>query len=138
MSKIFTGMVLEYECTLNTVPPGWLPCDGRLLEKDGPYNELYLAIGMRYGGNETQFRLPDRRGTVPYGAVNDGDLGVQEGEARYFQHEQQIDSSRLSNYNNEVSSLNCNRAYPPDDSINEEDFVLNNHHVHFVIACTND
>lgn len=43
---------------------GWLLCDGRLLNvKD--WVLLFNVIGYQFGGNGTQFRLPDPAGRVP-------------------------------------------------------------------------
>lgn len=42
-------------------PAGWLACDGRSLSASA-YPKLYEAIGSSYGGNSTEFRLPDMRG----------------------------------------------------------------------------
>jgi len=40
--------------------PGWLPCDGRAVNKDD-YYALYQVIGNTYGETTTQFYLPDYR-----------------------------------------------------------------------------
>ena len=46
-----------------TVPTGWLECDGSSLERAGTYNRLYLAIGTKHGAADgTHFNLPDLRG----------------------------------------------------------------------------
>lgn len=49
-------------------PPGWLPCDGRLLQIN-ENQALFALIGNRYGGNQSQktFALPDLRGRIPLG-----------------------------------------------------------------------
>lgn len=52
------GTVLTFAC--EQLPDGWLPCDGRRLNKQ-EYRELYEAIGDRFGANPTQFRIPDLR-----------------------------------------------------------------------------
>lgn len=49
-----------------TAPAGWLPCDGRYLDKSG-YAALYAAIGTLYGSSGATFRLPDMRGYFPRG-----------------------------------------------------------------------
>lgn len=38
----------------------WLPCDGRLVSS-ATYPELYRRIGTAYGGDATNFALPDTR-----------------------------------------------------------------------------
>ncbi len=46
-------------------PPGWLPCDGAVLDAAKPeYAALYEAIGVAHGGSATSgmFNLPDLRG----------------------------------------------------------------------------
>jgi hypothetical protein len=40
--------------------PGWLPCDGRAVNKDD-YYALYQVLGGTYGETSTQFYLPDYR-----------------------------------------------------------------------------
>ena len=57
---------------------GWIPCDGRSLDKrSSAYSTLYSYIGSNYGGNWSSFNLPDLRGTfargVDNGAGNDPD-----------------------------------------------------------------
>jgi microcystin-dependent protein len=51
----------------SALPPGWAPCDGRLL-KITDHQALFSAIGTQYGGNGTDnFALPDLRGRVTAG-----------------------------------------------------------------------
>lgn len=50
-------------------PAGTLPADGRLLEQT-TYQALYQALGQIYGGDNTQFRLPDLRGEFIRGFDN--------------------------------------------------------------------
>ena len=48
-----------------TVPPGWMPCDGRLLRVD-EYTDLFVLFDTTYGGDgQTTFGIPDLRGRVP-------------------------------------------------------------------------
>jgi microcystin-dependent protein len=51
----------------NFNPPGWLPCDGRLLAiRDN--EALFEVIGNTYGGDgRSTLALPDLRGRVPMG-----------------------------------------------------------------------
>lgn len=46
-----------------TVPIGWLPCDGRTVSRT-TYSALFAAIGTTYGAGDgsTTFNLPDTRG----------------------------------------------------------------------------
>jgi len=58
--------------TNDYLPPGWLPCDGRLVSvRDFP--ALYAAIGQRYGVDDRthRFRLPDMRGGYVTGGCSD-------------------------------------------------------------------
>jgi microcystin-dependent protein len=50
------------------IPPGWIPCDGQLL--DSASNQaLYSLIGNTYGSPQgTSFRIPDLRGRLVLGA----------------------------------------------------------------------
>jgi microcystin-dependent protein len=53
-------------------PEGWHFCDGSLLDQD-KYPNLHEIIGAIYGGNGSLFALPDLRGVVPVGAVDESD-----------------------------------------------------------------
>ena len=46
---------------MSVAPLGWLKCNGALLTKTS-YPDLSTAIGIIYGGDSTQFNLPDLRG----------------------------------------------------------------------------
>lgn len=48
----------------STVPNYWLPCDGRSLPVMSN-SALYSLLGNSYGGNSTNFNIPDLRGRVP-------------------------------------------------------------------------
>ncbi|HJK49721.1 MAG TPA: tail fiber protein [Methanocorpusculum sp.] len=50
----------------NTVPSGWLLCDGSTLNKND-YPELFSAIGYIYGGSGNSFKLPNLSGRFPLG-----------------------------------------------------------------------
>ncbi len=50
----------------NFVPQYFLPCDGRSLPVN-QYQALYSLLGNIYGGDATNFKLPDLRGCVPVG-----------------------------------------------------------------------
>jgi microcystin-dependent protein len=74
----------EIRAFAGDLPPGWLPCDGRLLSID-QNPATYAVIGTAYGGNgTTTFALPDLRGRVLAGAdkrddENDQDPGALSG-----------------------------------------------------------
>jgi hypothetical protein len=75
-SMILVGSVIHFVCHPLTNPPdGYLPCDGRSLDKK-KYADLYRCFAIRkyvvfgskvpelrsvYGETETTFRLPDFR-----------------------------------------------------------------------------
>lgn len=49
----------------DTLPPGWLPCDGRRLSVE-KHDALYSLLGNWFGGDGAHdFALPDLRGRVP-------------------------------------------------------------------------
>jgi microcystin-dependent protein len=49
----------------NFPPPGWEPCDGRLLPIS-EHEALFTLIGTTYGGDgQSTFALPDLRGRIP-------------------------------------------------------------------------
>lgn len=90
-----------------TIPPLWLPCDGRLLDGDinGPYFDLYDLIGTTYntGGEPAGFfRLPDLRGmfvrgwsganggSAPATALDPGRVWVSTQQSAYKQHDHGI------------------------------------------------
>jgi microcystin-dependent protein len=50
-----------------SLPDGWLPCDGRTLPIRGN-QALFALIGTRFGGDGVQnFALPDLNGRAPVG-----------------------------------------------------------------------
>lgn len=69
MATPFLGEIRE--AGFNFAPPGWLPCDGRLLPIS-QYEALYALIGTIYGGDGINtFAVPDLQGRV---AVHQGQL----------------------------------------------------------------
>lgn len=68
------GAILSFAGPASKIPAGWLPCDGRPLQKQ-QYPTLFNTVGTTYGGVATdRFNLPDLQGRV---AVGTG--GVQGG-----------------------------------------------------------
>jgi microcystin-dependent protein len=59
-----SGMVMPFAGT--TAPTGWLFAYGQSVAS-ATYPDLYAAIGTTYGGNATNFNLPDLRGRVVAG-----------------------------------------------------------------------
>lgn len=57
--QVPAGTIIAFAGT--TPPPGWIPCDGRYLDKQG-FQALFAAIGTTYGQVDATFRVPDLRG----------------------------------------------------------------------------
>ncbi len=55
------GTVIAFAGLLANIPQGYLLCEGQLLNK-ADYPELSSVLGNAWGGNVTQFNLPDMRG----------------------------------------------------------------------------
>ncbi len=66
MAEPYVGEITIY--SFNWAPQGWLPCDGRRLPVN-QYQTLYSLIGNMYGGDATNFNLPDLRGRT---VINQG------------------------------------------------------------------
>ena len=60
---------IRFWANVRAMPEGWLPCDGRTLVTS-QHQPLHSVIGSRYGGNSTNFRLPDLRKYAVMGAGN--------------------------------------------------------------------
>ncbi|UZR98484.1 phage tail protein [Chondrinema litorale] len=55
------GSILPFGGVKSNIPPGYLPCDGSLVNKSD-YPNLYAAIGSAWGENGGSFNVPDLRG----------------------------------------------------------------------------
>ena len=65
----------------SSAPTGWLMCDGSTVA-DATYASLFAAIGTAFGGDSTNFALPDLRDRFPLGkGTNNSTLGTQTGSA---------------------------------------------------------
>lgn len=53
----------------NFEPRGWMLCDGRSL-KIAYYQALYSLLGTTFGGNSTDFKLPDLTNANPLAVTN--------------------------------------------------------------------
>lgn len=72
------GTIVAYAGPTDTIPEGWLPCDGRELHRKGDFANLFDAIGTCWGGTATdKFNIPDLLGYflrgVDGGSGNDPD-----------------------------------------------------------------
>lgn len=61
------------------VPANHLACDGASYSKT-TYDSLYAVLGTRYGGDASNFNVPDLRGRVPLGPGNGFGIGEYGGE----------------------------------------------------------
>jgi len=50
------GAIVLYQGT--EIPVGWKLCNGETLA-NASYPELYAVIGTKYGGDDTNFKVPD-------------------------------------------------------------------------------
>lgn len=57
--SFLSGMIMPYAGT--SAPTGWLLCDGSAVPS-ATYGDLYAVISNTYGGDATNFNLPDLRG----------------------------------------------------------------------------
>lgn len=63
------GMVIPYAGLKEEPPEGWLYCNGQTVPR-AVFPNLFAALGTRYGFETNQdFKLPDLRGRVPFGAA---------------------------------------------------------------------
>lgn len=62
------------------IPNGWLLCDGSEYENT-EYPVLFVAIGTKFGGTATTFRVPDYRNKILIGAGSIAAVGVAAGAA---------------------------------------------------------
>lgn len=66
------GMIIPFAGPAENIPAGWLPCDGRAVNRS-EYGNLYDAIGVSWGigdGSNT-FNIPDLRGMFLRGVSGD-------------------------------------------------------------------
>lgn len=56
------GTILPFAGPKNKIPAGWLYCDGTSYATTGMYAKLYAAIGLAWGSDGGNFRVPDLRG----------------------------------------------------------------------------
>jgi microcystin-dependent protein len=78
IDAIPVGTVISY--TNETLPSGWLKCDGTELLRSG-YPDLFAVLGTKYGGTATTFKLPDMRSKTIIGSGQNrsiGDVGGSE------------------------------------------------------------
>jgi microcystin-dependent protein len=104
------GMLMMWSGSIETIPSGWLSCDGSEIDKD-EYPYLYASIGRIYGEGDglNTFNLPNFVNSSPMGASDDlegkpmtdvsGILKQQGGEAEHTLTEEEMPSHEHG-YNN--------------------------------------
>ncbi len=110
------GTIIAYGGDINNIPLGWRFCDGSLISNTEPgYANLFAAIGNNFGGNSTEFNLPDFRGRFLRGVDNNPDDIIDPdvttrtemnpgGNTGGFVGSVQVDATRLPNDNFELST----------------------------------
>jgi microcystin-dependent protein len=83
----------------DSVPHGWMPCDGRLLAIS-KYTSLYTILGVTYGGDgRVTFALPNLNGRAPLQAgqgngLSERYLGYADGQTHVTLKEAEMPSHR--------------------------------------------
>jgi microcystin-dependent protein len=75
-----TGSVMPYAGSENSVPNGYLLCNGQEYDKDD-YPDLFAVIGTTYGGNSAVFNVPDYRNMFLRGNTSGRALGSLQEDA---------------------------------------------------------
>lgn len=117
MDAVFTSMAGEVKMWAgNTIPKGWLPCDGSEIGK-ATYPKLYEAIGDLWGTptNSSNFMLPNLNGRVPVGYdSSDTDfatVGKMGGEKTHKLTTEEIPSHRHQQYGPYSTGSGSSGAY---------------------------
>ncbi|HQP48901.1 MAG TPA: phage tail protein [Spirochaetota bacterium] len=71
VSGVPIGTIVAFGGPESCIPDGWLFCDGDVLSSS-EYEDLYNAIGTRWGGDGNTFRIPDLRGRFLRGLDKSG------------------------------------------------------------------
>jgi microcystin-dependent protein len=66
--QIPVGSIMPFASAANA-PSGWLLCNGQTVAS-ATYPQLYEVIGFSYGGDATNFKLPDLTNKAIYGAAS--------------------------------------------------------------------
>lgn len=70
----FAGDVTNPTTQSSLLAAGWLPCLGGTYPTSGQFAPLYALIGNTYGGDASNFAVPDLRGTFVRGVDPSGTL----------------------------------------------------------------
>lgn len=89
MSDYFLGELRIFPYP-STIPTGWQPCDGRLLQISAN-QALFALLGMQFGGDgKTTFALPDLRGRAAVGTGLQYTTGAKGGSETVALTSQQV------------------------------------------------
>jgi microcystin-dependent protein len=109
-----SGTIMAYGGV--TAPAGWLFCNGFSYDLN-QYNDLYNAIGTRYGGSGLEFNVPDLRNRVPRGSAIPTDAvsststdAVLIGANNLPQHTHSAGGITVANHDNHTHPLSDGRA----------------------------
>lgn len=74
VTQVPTGMIMKWSGAADTVPDGWIACEGQALSRT-TYAALFAKIGTTFGGSGTTFNLPDTRRRTTVGAGGEKPAG---------------------------------------------------------------
>lgn len=96
---------------VNDAPWGWVPCDGRLLEKS-EHEALFSLIGYQYGGSGAQFAVPDLGARMPLGPSAERPVAVPGGEGVHKLIEAEIPAHRHRVVGEDISAPTADGNQP--------------------------
>ena len=107
-------------------PPGWLVCDGAILDAvtDPTKQALFDTIGVAFSDDlaspdNSNFRLPDMRDRFPFGATTDSNRGDENVRTSVT-----LTTSNMPSHTHDVSGLNAKSHKHDDGTL----FVTNHNH----------
>ena len=106
MAEPFLGEIRMM--SFNFAPQGWALCTGQLLPIN-QYQALFSLLGTTFGGNgQTNFALPELRGSVPMHAGQGHILGERGGQETHT-----ITQGEFPAHNHSVNVVNANANAGP-------------------------
>lgn len=134
------GAIVMWGGTKDTIPGGWLECDGTPVDCD-QYLNLFTAIQYNFGANppENQFYLPDLRGRFVRGVDDGADRDPDVNSRQDMQ-----DSSMLSTTVGSVQShafqdhTHGYEIVQTESDIGDNDGICNGHDLENVSGTTTD
>jgi len=68
ISDVPVGAIMAWSGEISAIPDGFVLCDGTVLDgTNSDYEDLWQAIGSKYGGTQSSFQVPDLRGRFVVG-----------------------------------------------------------------------